>query len=134
TIQYAGNATDATAAASTALAVVPAVSDTLDSAALAQAELPFVGSASTTPWDANRFGFGFVGAQAALQTRVVSPAWGTSLRSLLGTAQGSQVALAVDADALGEAHAEQERRSLRAAGFTVAAPVTLPAPPAPLPD
>ena len=63
-----------------------------------------------------------------------SPAWGAQLRSLLGTAQGSQVAVAVDDDALGAARAEQARRSLRAAGFTVAAPVTLPAPPAPLPD
>ncbi len=116
------------------LAVVPAVGDALDTAGLAQAGVPFFGAASTTGWDANRFGFGFVGAQAALQTRVVSPAWGAQLRSLLGTAQGSQVALAVDADALGTARAEQARRSLRAAGFTVAAPVTLPVPPAPPPD
>ncbi len=134
TIHYAGNATDVTAAASTALAVVPAVSDTLDTAALARARLPFVGSASTAGWDANRFGFGFVGAQAARQTRVVSPTLGTSLRSLLGTAQGSQVALAVDDGELGAARAEQARVALRAAGFRVSPPVTVPAPPAPLPD
>ena len=47
-----------------------------------------MGAASTTGWDGNTAGFGFVGAQAARQTRVVSPAWGAQLRSLLGTAQG----------------------------------------------
>jgi branched-chain amino acid transport system substrate-binding protein len=75
-----------------------------------------------------------VGAQAGLQTRVASPAWGAQLRSLLGAAQGSQVTVAVDADDLGAARAEQAHLSLRAAGFRVATPVTLPAPPAPLPD
>jgi hypothetical protein len=134
TITYAGNAADPTAAASTAFAVVPAVSGTLDAAGLAQARVPFVGSAATTAWDANRYGFGFVGAQAALQTKVVSPAWGRSLRSLLGSAQGSQVTLAVDDDALGTARAAQASASLRAAGFQIAAPVTVPSPPAPLPD
>jgi hypothetical protein len=134
TIRYAGNAADPAAAASTALAVVPAVSDTLDTAALARARMPFVGSASTPGWDANRFGFGFVGAQAALQAKVVSPAWGTTLRSLLGAAQGSQVSLAVDDGGLGAARAAQARASLRASGFRVATPVTVPAPPAPLPD
>ena len=144
TIEYSGTETDggdparSTGAvqklAPTAFAVVPAVSPVLDTAALAQARLPFFGAADTTGWDANRFGFGFVGAQASLQTRVASPAWGAQLRSLLGTAQGSAVNLAVDDDALGAARAEQARLSLRAAGFTVAAPVPLPAPPAPLPD
>ena len=139
-IQYAGTETDAadpvqdTAAvqklAPTVFAVVPAVSAALDTAALAQARLPFFGAAATTGWDANRFGFGFVGAQAALQTRVASPAWGMQLRSLLGTAQGSGVTIAVDDDELGTARAEQARLSLRAAGFVVAAPVALPTPPA----
>lgn len=143
-IQYAGTETDAgdpvqdTAAvqklASTAFAVVPAVSAALDTAALAQARLPFFGAAATSGWDANRFGFGFVGAQAALQTRVTSPAWGMQLRSLLGTAQGSGVTIAVDDGELGTARAEQARLSLRAAGFVVAAPVSLPAPPAVVPD
>ena len=144
TIEYSGTETDggdptlSTAAvqklAPTTFAVVPAVSRALDTTALAQARLPFFGAADTTGWDANRFGFGFVGAQAALQTRVASPAWGLQLRSLLGAAQGSAVNLAVDDDALGAARAEQARLSLRAAGFTVAAPVTLPTPPAPLPN
>jgi hypothetical protein len=134
TVTFGGNAPDVATAVSTAFAVVPAVSDTLDGTALAQASMPFVGSAATTAWDANRFGFGFVGAQAALQTKVVSPAWGARLRSLLGTAQGSNVALAVDDGALGDARAEQARASLAAAGFHVGAPVTVPAPPAPLPD
>jgi len=88
TVEYAGNAADAAAAAATVFAIVPAVSDTLDTAPLTQASAPFVGSATTTAWDANRLGFGFVGAQASLQTKVVSPAWGARLRSLLGTAQG----------------------------------------------
>ena len=91
-------------------AIVPAVSDTLDTTVLTQATTPFVGSASTTAWDGNRYGFGFVGAQAALQTKVVSPAWGASLRSLLGTAQGSQVTLAVDDSELGAAREAQARR------------------------
>jgi hypothetical protein len=134
TVEYAGNAADTATAAATVFAVVPAVSDTLDTATLAQASAPFVGSASTTTWDGNRFGFGFVGAQAALQTKVVSPAWGARLRSLLGSAQGSTVTLAVDDGELGAARAAQTDASLRAAGFRVASTVTVPAPPAPLPD
>jgi hypothetical protein len=134
TIEYAGNAADTAAAAASVFAVVPAVSDTLDAAALEQAGAPFVGSAASTSWDGNRFGFGFVGAQAALQTKVVSPAWGARLRSLLGTAQGSQVTLAVDDSELGAAREAQARASLRAAGFSIATAVTVPPPPAPLPD
>jgi branched-chain amino acid transport system substrate-binding protein len=144
TVEYAGTETDTgdpaldTAAvaklAASAFAVVPAVSGVLDTTALAQARLPFFGAATTTGWDANRFGFGFVGAQAVRQTRVVSPAWGAQLRALLGTAQGSRVSVAVDDDDLGAARAEQARLSLRAAHFVVAPPVRLPAPPAPLPD
>ncbi len=134
TIRYGGNATDPTTAASTGFAAVPAVSDTLDTAALAQARVPFVGSASTTGWNANRFGFGFVGAQAALQAHVVSPAWGRSLRSLLGTAPGSTVNVAVDDTVLGKARWAQADASLHAAGFTVGAASSVPAPPAPLPD
>ncbi len=103
TVEYAGNAADAAAAAATVFAVVPAVSDTLDTSALVQGAAPFVGSAASPAWDGNRYGFGFVGAQAALQTKVVSPAWGAQLRSLLGTAQGSQVTLAVDDSELGAA-------------------------------
>ncbi len=134
TVEYAGNAADPAAAAATVFAIVPAVSDTLDTTVLTQATTPFVGSASTTAWDGNRYGFGFVGAQAALQTKVVSPAWGASLRSLLGTAQGSQVTLAVDDNELGTAREAQARASLRAAGFRVAPAVRVPAPPAPPPD
>jgi hypothetical protein len=134
TVEYAGNAADATAAAATVFAIVPAVSDTLDTAPLTQASVPFLGAATTTAWNANRFGFGFAGAQAALQTKVVSPAWGARLRSLLGTAQGSTVALAVDEGELGAARDAQARASLRAAGFRVGSTVTVPAPPAPLPD
>ena len=77
---------------------------------------------------------GFVGTQAALQTRVTSPAWGMQLRALLGTAQGSGVSIAVDDNELGTARAEQARLSLRAVGFVVAAPVALPTPPAAVPD
>jgi hypothetical protein len=133
-VTYAGNAPDPATAAASAFAVVPAVSETLDTAGLTRSALPFVGSATTTGWDANPLGFGFVGAQAALQAKVVSPAWGARLRSLLGTAQGSQVALAVDDSALGRARAAQADASLLAAGFRVGTPVTVPAPPAPLPD
>src|SRR5215213_1802404 len=133
-VTYGGNAPDAATAAATAFAVVPAVSATLEADALAQASVPFLGSATTTAWDANRFGFGFAGAQAALQTKVVSPAWGQRLRALLGTAQGSQVTLAVDDSELGRAQAAQAVASLRAAGFRVAPPAMVPAPPAPLPD
>jgi hypothetical protein len=134
TVEYAGNAADAAAAAATVFAVVPAVSDTLDVAPLMQASTPFVGSATTTAWNADKFGFGFAGAQAALQTKVVSPAWGARLRSLLGTAAGSTVNLAVDDSPLGAARAAQASASLAAAGFDVVSTVTVPAPPAPLPD
>jgi len=136
TVEYSTTAgsTSVSELAGSVFAVVPAVSDALDTTGLARARVPFVGAASTTGWDGNTAGFGFVGAQAALQIRVVSPAWGEELRSLLGTAQGSQVTVAVDDDALGAARAEQARRSLRAARFRVAVPVVLPAPPTPLPD
>jgi branched-chain amino acid transport system substrate-binding protein len=119
TVEYSTTTgtTSASELAGSVFAVVPGVSDALDTTGLAQARVPFVGAASTTGWDGNTAGFGFVGAQAARQTRVVSPAWGRQLRSLLGTAR-----------------AEQARRSLRAARFRVAAPVVLPAPPTPLPD
>jgi hypothetical protein len=135
-IVYSGTSGDAGGAISSgsAFAVVPAVSPGLDTAALARAGLPFFGAASTTGWEANRMGFGFVGAQATRQTRVVDPSWGRQLRALLGAAQGSHVGLAVDADALGAARAEQARVSLRRAGFQVSVSVTVPAPPAPLPD
>ncbi len=144
TVEYSGTETDSgdpaldTAAvgklAASVFAVVPAVSGVLDTTALAQARLPFFGAATTSGWGANRFGFGFVGAQAALQTRVASPAWGTQLRVLLGTAQGSDVSVVVDDDDAGTARAQQARLSLRAAHFVVAPPVSLPAPPAPLAD
>jgi hypothetical protein len=134
TVTYAGNAADPTTLATSAFAAVPAVSDLLDVAGLARSEVPFVGSAATSAWDGNRFGFGFAGAQAALQTTVVSPAWGARLRALLGGARGSTVAIAVDDSELGAARDAQARASLRAAGFRVVASVTVPAPPAPLPD
>ncbi|HEU5306662.1 MAG TPA: ABC transporter substrate-binding protein [Acidimicrobiia bacterium] len=134
TVTYAGNAADPTTLSTSAFAAVPAVSDSLDAAGLARSEVPFVGSAATTAWDGNRFGFGFAGAQAALQTTVVSPAWGARLRALLGSVQGSTVSIAVDDSELGAARDAQARASLRAAGFRVAASVTVPGPPAPLPD
>ena len=144
TIRYSGTAVDGgdpardTAAvqqqSGSVFAVVPAVSSVLDASGLARARVPFFGAASTPGWEANRFGFGFVGAQAVLQTRVVSPAWGLQLRSLLGVAQGSLAALAVDNDAQGAALGDQARQSLRAAGFRTSTAVTLPAPPAALPD
>lgn len=134
TVRYAGNVADPAAAASSAFAVVPAVSAALDPSALSSALVPFVGSATTTGWNANAYGFGFVGLQAPLQTRVVDPSWGTLLRSLLGDVRGAKVALAADADELGTARAEQARLALRAAGFTVARPVALAAPPASTPD
>ena len=144
TIVYAGTEHDAGDPAQDAatvqklrgevFAVVPAVGSTVDTATLAAAQLPFFGAAASPGWDANRFGFGFAGAQAVRQTRVVSPAWGVQLRALLGAARGTRVALATDDDAPGTSRAAQTRASLRAAGFAVAAPATLPTPPAPLPD
>jgi ABC-type branched-subunit amino acid transport system substrate-binding protein len=109
-------------------AVVPAVSSALDTAALARAGVPFFGAADSTGWDGNRFGFGFAGAQSSLTTRVVNPAWGAQLRSLLGRAQGDRVVIATDDGALGTARAEQARVALRAAGFRPEATVTLPSP------
>jgi hypothetical protein len=109
-------------------AVVPAVSAVLDTAALARTGVPFFGAADSTGWDANRFGFGFAGAQASLTTRVVDSAWGVQLRSVLGRALGNRVVIATDAGALGTARAEQARVALRAAGFRPDATVTLPSP------
>jgi branched-chain amino acid transport system substrate-binding protein len=130
-------AVDATAVAklsANAFAVVPAISPVLDTSALASARLPFVGVADSVGWNANRYGFGFTGAQLPLQSRVVNPAWGVQLRSLMGHAQGEVVAIATDESVTGATLATQTRTSLRAAGFRVVAPVALPAPPAPTPD
>jgi ABC-type branched-subunit amino acid transport system substrate-binding protein len=115
-------------------AVVPATSAVLDANALVRAGLPFFGPADALGWDANRLGFGFAGAQATLETRVVDPSWGVQLRALLGRSQGDAVAIVTDDSALGAARAEQARASLRASGFRVATPLSLPAPPAPVPD
>ena len=136
TIVYSGTSADAggVISANSVFAVVPAVSPGLDTAALARAGIPFFGAASTAAWEANRWGFGFVGAQATRQTRSVDPSWGRQLRALLGFAQGSRVALVVDGDALGAARAEQARLSLRRAGFRPVAAVAVAVPPAPLPD
>lgn len=115
-------------------AVVPAASAVLDTDALARAGLPFFGPADAIGWDANRLGFGFAGAQATLETRVVDPSWGVQLRALLGRSEGDAVAIVADDSPLGAARAEQARAALRAAGFRVATPLALPAPPAPTPD
>ena len=65
----------------------------------------------------------------------MSPAWGARLRSLLGTAQGSTVTLAVDDDELGTARrCTGSPRRCRPPGSAWRRPVTVPAPPAPLPD
>jgi hypothetical protein len=115
-------------------AVVPAESAALDTAGLAHAKLPFFGSADAPSWNGNRYGFGFTGAQAALSTRVVNPAWGVQLRALLGHAEGERVVIVTDDTPLGAAQGEQARISVRASGFTAAAPTAIAAPPAPLPD
>ncbi|MFI5372612.1 MAG: ABC transporter substrate-binding protein [Candidatus Eisenbacteria bacterium] len=143
-VRYLGTEVDAGDAAqdaasveklsSEAFAVVPAISSALDTGRLARVGLPFFGVADSVGWNANRFGFGFTGAQAALATRVVNPTWGVQLRALIGRAQGNRVVIATDDGALGTARVKQARVALRAAGFRVAAPVVLPAPPAPLPD
>ena len=106
-------------------AVVPAVSPVLDTAALARARLPFFGAADTTGWNANRFGFGYAGPRASLDTRAVDPSWGVQLRALLGEGNGNRSTVVVESGALGAARAAQARTALRAAGFRVAAPVVL---------
>ena len=95
--------------------------------------LPFVGAASTTGGRQHRR-LRVRGRAAALQTRVVSPAWGAQLRSLLGTAQGSH--------GHGRGRRRRARHRARGAGPALAAgggrsgrdPSPLPVPPTPLPD
>ena len=113
--------------AGTVFAVVPALTPVLDTASLGRLGVPFFGAATTTTWTGNRSGFGFTGAQAVEQPKVSSPAWGQALRTLLGGAAGKFAITAVDASALGTSLATQARASLRAAGFTVLDPVTVPA-------
>jgi hypothetical protein len=115
-------------------AVVPAASAALDAAGLARAQLPFFGAADSSSWSANRYGFGFTGAQAALSTRIVNPAWGVQLRALMGRAQGDRVVIVTDDTPLGVARGEQARISVRASGFTAPAPTRIAPPPAPAPD
>jgi ABC-type branched-subunit amino acid transport system substrate-binding protein len=144
TVQYSGTeldggdpARDSAAVAklrTEVFAVVPAVSPVLDTAALAAAHLAFFGPADQAAWTGNGFGFGFAGAQVPAASKTVSPAWGLTMRALLGDAKGRKVSILTDHDGAGALRAEQARVSLRAAGFTVAQPVPFVSLPATTPD
>ena len=106
-------------------AVVPAATPVLDVAALAAAKLPFFGAADQSSWTGARLGFGFAGAQVAAPSRTVSPAWGITLTALLGGARGRTIAVVTTADPEGTRAGAAARASLRAAGFTVPAPLVV---------
>ena len=121
--------------AGSVFAVVPAVSDALDTAGLAQAGVPFVGAASTTGWDGNTARLRLRGRAG----RVADP----RRRARPGVRSCARCS------APRRAHTSRSRSTttrsaprvrsrpgapLRAAGFQVADPVALPAPPTPLPD
>jgi ABC-type branched-subunit amino acid transport system substrate-binding protein len=125
-IVYIGTALDAKSAISGIVpisAVVPAASPTLDTVALAAAKVPFFGPADTAVWTGNASGFGFAGAQVPGLSRTASPAWGMTLKALLGGAKGKTIAVGAGPDHAAEG--EQARASLRAAGFTVPAVITV---------
>src|SRR5262249_50289116 len=95
-------------------------------ASLRQLGLPFVGLGDGAAWSANPYGFALDGATVADPPVAANPEWGRTLASLLGTATGRTVRLAVDDDALGRAKATLVTTALRRAGFTVGSPVTVP--------
>jgi hypothetical protein len=79
---------------------------------------PSFGPADNELWNATRLAFGFAGVQKpSLSGRVASPAWGITMRALLGTARGKTVVVA--GGPLTMDQAQMARASLRAAGFTV---------------
>ncbi len=129
-VVYVGTSPDANTAISGIVpisAVVPAASSTLDTGVLATAKVPFFGAADRASWTGNASGFGFAGAQApSLRARTASPGWGITLKSLLGGAKGKTVAVGVDGiDGIGVVEGAHARASLRAAGFTVPAVITV---------
>jgi hypothetical protein len=113
--------------AGSVFALVPVLTPVLDIAALERLGVPFFGAATSTSWTGSRFGFGYTGAQAVERPVVASPAWGRTLRTLLGTTSGKTAIVAVDATPLGASLAAQAGASLRATGFRVLDPVTVPA-------
>jgi hypothetical protein len=111
--------------AGSVFALVPVLTPVIDVAALERLRMPFFGAATATSWTGSRFGFGFTGAQAVERPVVASPAWGRTLRTLLGTTSGKTAIVAVDATSLGTSLAAQAGASLRATGFRVLDPVTV---------
>jgi hypothetical protein len=129
-IVYVGTSPDAKAATSGTVpisAVVPAAGATLDVATLAAAKVPFFGPADQAVWTGHVSGFGFAGAQVPHPgARTASPAWGITMKSLLGGAKGKAIAVASTAqDAAGDALAAQATAALRASGFTVPVPTSV---------
>jgi hypothetical protein len=123
----ATNSAAVTKLASSVFALVPVLTPVLDVAALERLGVPFFGAATSTAWTGSRTGFGFTGAQAVERPVLASPAWGGTLRTLLGTTSGKAAIVAVDATPLGASLAAQAGASLRATGFRVLDPVTVPA-------
>ena len=111
--------------ASRVFAVVPAASPVLDAAALTAAQLPFFGAADEASWTGARLGYGFAGAQVPAASRAVSPAWGITMRSLLGGARGRKLAVLTTADPVGARAGAAARASLRASGFRVPVPLVV---------
>ncbi len=104
-------------------AVVPAASPVLDPGALTAARLPYFGAADDRSWTGVPLGYGFAGAQVPAPARTVSPAWGITLRALLGGSRGRTFAVVTSGDPAGLAAGRTTRASMRAAGFTVPAPL-----------
>jgi ABC-type branched-subunit amino acid transport system substrate-binding protein len=117
-------------------AVVPAIGLTDAATALAQAGVPFVGSARSAEWQGNTHGFGITGSAVSERGPQPNPAWGAQLAALLGGAAGKTVAVVTD-DARAASPPSSRRvprqATLEDAGFTVAAPIVV-ATDAPLPD
>ena len=101
----------------TVAAVVPSASPNLLTSNASPGP-PSFGPADTELWNATRLAFGFAGVQKPSPSgRLASPAWGITMRALLGTARGKT--LVVAGGPLTMDQAQLARASLRAAGFTV---------------
>jgi len=101
----------------TVAAVVPSASPNLLTSNASPGP-PSFGPADTELWNATRLAFGFAGVQKPSPSgRLASPAWGITMRALLGTARAKTVVVA--GGPLTMDQAQLARASLRAAGFTV---------------
>jgi hypothetical protein len=111
--------------ASSSFAVVPALTGGFDTALLARAGLPYVGTATARSWAGDRYATPITGTPPSLETSRADPELGRQLRALLGASRGRRAVVVTSGDDAGRAVGARAQLSLGAAGFTVGAPVAV---------